>query len=145
MSGFLCATNENPVRRARPFPRLRSCRTTRAPACLALSAVMSVLPSSTTMTKFTYPSVLFATSPIERSSMYAGITATTFGWGMLRLRSCGNCSPHTPCFGLSSYGARQPSTLLYAVWPNVFLLTVLAICGPSVWVGDSRHPQAGQL
>src|SRR2546422_752166 len=67
------------LRIAIPLPRFRACRMTWAPARVAVSAVSSVDPSSTTTTSLANCRVFNTTEPIVGPSLNAGIATTTFG------------------------------------------------------------------
>ena len=73
------ATYPAPVVIAAALPRLRGCRTTSAPAARAISAVVSLLPSSTTTTRST-PSMARTASTVaamRAASSFAGMIAAT--------------------------------------------------------------------
>src|SRR3954468_17411550 len=78
-----------PVLTAAPFPLLYGCVATIAPAAVAVAAVASRDPSSTTMISCQRAAALSpaTTPPMTSASLYAGMTIETVAGSAMALRS----------------------------------------------------------
>src|SRR5690554_472697 len=145
----------NPWLRAAPFPRLAPVLRTSAPAARAVSAVLSVEPSSTTITCTTPGRERAAVTvrAIVNSSLYAGIITVTTSFIVAcstcrQFRKQGNGSFFPPVMPFAGPGQsidqRHPAgdgiNIVYCCKPNIFKLGYPGVLYLRGFNADNRQP-----